>query len=83
VTPIALAIACLLAVTLGYGAVCVAAPFARCGKCHGFGFATTTDRKGRPKRGKNCRRCKGRGKRVRVGRWIYNRASRIYRAGTH
>lgn len=81
-TPIALAVACLLAVTLGYVAVCAGSPFGTCRKCNGFGFATTTDRKGRPKRGKHCRRCKGRGKRVRIGRWLYNRASRIYREGT-
>lgn len=81
-TPIALAIACLLAITLGYSGLCAASPFGDCHKCNGFGFATTTDRKGRPKRGKTCRRCKGRGKRVRAGRWIYNRASRLYREGT-
>ena len=54
-----------------------------CRKCHGFGFATTTDRKGRPKRGKSCRRCKATGKRIRAGRWLFNRAQRIYRDGTH
>lgn len=80
-TLIALAIACLVIVTLGYVSVCAGSPFGTCRKCHGFGFATT-DRKGRPKRGKTCRRCKGRGKRVRVGRWLYNRAARIYREGT-
>ncbi|MFF7170450.1 hypothetical protein [Streptomyces pseudovenezuelae] len=81
-TPIALAIACLTLVTFCYVSVCAGSPFGTCRKCHGFGFATTTDRKGRPKRGKQCRRCKGRGKRVRAGRWLYNRASRIYRDGT-
>jgi hypothetical protein len=82
VTPILLAIACLLFVTFGYVSVCAASPFGNCRKCHGFGFAMTTDRKGRPKRGKTCRRCKGHGKRIRVGRWLYNRAARTYRAGT-
>lgn len=81
-TPTVLAIACLLAVTFGYAGVCAAAPFARCGKCRGFGFATTTDRKGRPKRGKTCRRCKGHGIRIRRGRHAYNLARGIHRDGT-
>ncbi|MER6289140.1 hypothetical protein [Streptomyces sviceus] len=81
-TPILLAIACLLFVTFGYASVCAASPFGDCRKCNGFGFAMTTDRKGKPKRGKTCRRCKGHGKRIRVGRWLYNRAARTYRAGT-
>ena len=81
-TPILLTIAFLLVVTLSYASVCAASPFGDCRKCRGFGFAMTTDRKGRPKRGKTCRRCKGQGKRIRVGRWLYNRAVRTYRAGT-
>ncbi|MFJ8010224.1 hypothetical protein [Streptomyces fagopyri] len=76
------AIACLLAVTLCYAGVCAGSPFGNCRKCDGLGFALTTDRKGKPKRGKTCRRCKGHGKRIRVGRWIFNRAQRIYREGT-
>lgn len=81
-TPALLAIACLLAVTLCYGGLCAVSPFGTCRKCRGFGFALTTDRKGRPKRGKHCRRCDGHGKRIRAGRWLYNRAARIHRAGT-
>ncbi|MET9910363.1 hypothetical protein ABZZ74_26765 [Streptomyces sp. NPDC006476] len=81
-TPILLPITLLLFVTFGYASVCAASPFGDCRKCHGFGFAMRTDRKGRPKRGKTCRRCKGHGKRIRVGRWLYNRAARTYRAGT-
>ncbi|MEU8825894.1 hypothetical protein [Streptomyces sp. NPDC048636] len=77
-----LAIACLLLVTLGYAAVCAASPFGTCRKCNGFGRAITTDRKGRPKPGKTCRRCKTTGKRIRAGRWLYNRAARIHRDGT-
>ncbi|MFF4791478.1 hypothetical protein ACFY2M_17290 [Streptomyces sp. NPDC001276] len=82
-TPIALAIACLFAITLGYIGMCAASPFGTCHKCNGFGFAMETDRKGRPKRGKSCRRCKATGKRIRAGRWLFNRAQRIYREGTH
>jgi DnaJ-class molecular chaperone len=81
-TLLVLAIACLLAVTLGYTGVCAAQPFATCRHCHGFGFATTTDRKGRPKRGKTCRRCKGHGIHIRRGRHAYNIARGIHRDGT-
>ncbi|RSN89027.1 hypothetical protein DMH26_30545 [Streptomyces sp. WAC 05379] len=77
-----LAIACLLIVTLGYSAKCWLSPFGDCRKCSGMGHALKTDRKGRLKRGKDCRRCHATGKRIRVGRWIYNRAARTYRAGT-
>ncbi|MFF7966328.1 hypothetical protein ACFZC3_13320 [Streptomyces sp. NPDC007903] len=81
-TPILLAIACLIAVTFGYGGLCAASPFGDCRRCHGMGHAMKTDRKGRPKRGKDCRRCRATGKRIRAGRWLYNRWARIYRAGT-
>ncbi|MGW2170059.1 hypothetical protein ACWC1C_05955 [Streptomyces sp. NPDC001705] len=81
-TLILLAIACLMFVTLGYGGLCAASPFGDCRRCHGMGHELTTDRKGKPKRGKDCRRCKATGKRIRVGRWLYNRWARIYRAGT-
>jgi hypothetical protein len=76
------AIACLLVVTLCYAALCAGSPFGRCRKCHGFGFATTTDRKGRPRRGKDCRRCKATGYRIRIGRHLYNLAAALHRDGT-
>ncbi|MGR8009237.1 hypothetical protein [Streptomyces hypolithicus] len=82
-TPIAAAIACLLTVTLCYVAMCAGSPFGRCRKCRGFGYVIKNDRKGRPKRGKDCRRCKRTGRRIRVGRWIFNRAQRLYREGAH
>ncbi|MFE2355175.1 hypothetical protein [Streptomyces parvulus] len=81
-TPIVLAIACLIAVTLGYVGLCAASPFGDCRRCHGMGHALKHDRKGRLKRGKDCRRCRATGKRIRAGRWLYNRWARIYRAGT-
>jgi hypothetical protein len=81
-TPVLAAIACLIVVTLGYGGLCVASPFGDCRRCRGMGHALTTDRKGRVKRGKDCRRCHATGKRIRTGRWLYNRWARIYRAGT-
>ncbi|MCG0286087.1 hypothetical protein [Streptomyces sp. PSAA01] len=81
-TPITLAIACLLAITLSYVSLCAVSPFGDCRRCHGMGHAIKHDRKGRMKRGKDCRRCDATGKRIRVGRWLYNRAARIYRDGT-
>ncbi|WP_269854266.1 hypothetical protein [Streptomyces sp. RPT161] len=81
-TPALLAITLLIGITLCYAAVCAASPFGNCRKCRGFGFATTTDRKGRLKRGKPCRRCDATGKRIRIGRWLFNRAARIHHDGT-
>ncbi|MEV6682873.1 hypothetical protein AB0N09_39340 [Streptomyces erythrochromogenes] len=74
-----LASACLLVVTLGYFSLCAGSPFGTCRKCKGFGYAMKTDRKGRLKRGKHCRRCDGHGKRIRVGRHLYNLWLRLYR----
>ncbi|MFF3454287.1 hypothetical protein ACFYXH_08130 [Streptomyces sp. NPDC002730] len=81
-TLLLLAGACLLIVTLCYVSLCAASPFGNCRKCRGFGYQLTTDRKGRPKRGKHCRRCDGIGKRIRVGRHLFNLSSEIYRKGT-
>jgi hypothetical protein len=81
-TPILAAITCLFIVTFGYGGLCAVSPFGNCRKCHGMGHRLATDRKGRLKRGKDCRRCKATGRRIRAGRWLYNRWARIYRAGT-
>ncbi|MFK0104759.1 hypothetical protein [Streptomyces sp. NPDC091217] len=77
-----LAITCLMLVTFGYSFKCWLSPFGDCRKCHGMGHGFKTDRKGRTKRGRDCRRCQATGKRIRAGRWIYNRAARTYRAGT-
>ncbi len=78
----ALAVACLAIVTFCYGSLCAASPFGTCRKCRGLGYALKYDRKGRPKRGKHCRRCDGHGKRIRIGRHLYNVAARIHRDGT-
>ncbi|WP_349017331.1 hypothetical protein [Streptomyces solicavernae] len=43
---------------------------------------TRITRSGKVKAGKTCRRCHGEGKRIRVGWWLSNRASRIHREGT-
>ncbi|PLW71563.1 hypothetical protein GQS52_18100 [Streptomyces sp. SCUT-3] len=81
-TLVATAIPLALLVTLGYAAVCAANPFAACRRCGGMGHALTTDRKGRPRRGKDCRRCKATGRRIRTGRRLFHRAARIHRDGT-
>lgn len=57
-----------------YAALCALSPRGRCRKCGGFGFATKTDRKGRTRRGKTCRRCHGDGARTRIGRRLLNAA---------
>ncbi|WP_030971581.1 hypothetical protein [Streptomyces sp. NRRL S-1824] len=80
--PALLAIAFLLAITFCYGGLCAASPFGDCRKCRGWGHAITTDRKGKAKRGKDCCRCKATGKRIRVGRHLYNVAARLHRDGT-
>ncbi|MDX3591860.1 hypothetical protein PV749_12075 [Streptomyces sp. ID03-2B] len=81
-TPALLASALLMFLTLSYASLCAASPFGNCRKCRGWGFAMKTDRKGRAKRGKDCRRCKATGKRIRIGRHLYNAAARLHRDGT-
>ncbi|WP_406310185.1 hypothetical protein [Streptomyces sp. NBC_00623] len=81
-TPALLASTLLVSVTLSYASLCAASPFGNCRKCHGMGHAIKTDHKGRTKRGKDCRRCKATGKRIRVGRHLYNVAARLHRDGT-
>jgi hypothetical protein len=77
-----LAIALLIAVTLGYAAVCAAQPFTDCRRCGGLGHALKTDRTGRTRRGKPCRRCKTTGKRIRTGRHLFNLWQALHHDGT-
>ncbi|NGO76773.1 hypothetical protein G6045_14015 [Streptomyces sp. YC504] len=77
--PALLAIALLAFITGCYCLMCAISPFGTCRKCRGMGGLVKTTIFGRIKASKNCPRCKGHGKRIRVGRWIYNRAARIYR----
>ncbi|MEU3319505.1 hypothetical protein [Streptomyces sp. NPDC006785] len=81
-TPALLASALLLFLTISYTSLCAASPFGNCRRCRGWGFAMKTDRKGRAKRGKDCRRCKATGKRIRIGRHLYNVAARLHRDRT-
>lgn len=76
------AITFLLAITLCYIALCAGSPFGTCRKCRGMGYATKVNRRGKVKRGKDCRRCKTTGKRIRVGRHLYNAWRRTYDRGT-
>ncbi len=78
----ALASACLPIVTLCYVVRCWLSPFGPCRACDGMGHALITDRKGRLKRGRTCRRCHGHGIRIRVGRHLWNWWRRTYRTGT-
>lgn len=81
-TPALLASTFLMFITLSYASLCAASPFGNCRRCRGWGFAMKTDRKGRAKRGKDCRRCRATGKRIRIGRHLYNVAARLHRDGT-
>ncbi|WP_369377398.1 hypothetical protein [Streptomyces sp. cg36] len=40
------------------------------------------NRRGRIRRGRECRRCRGYGKRIRVGRRLYNTFARFHHEGT-
>ncbi|OII67466.1 hypothetical protein [Streptomyces sp. CC77] len=72
----------LLLITLGYTAVCSASPFGTCRSCKGWGAKVRTSRTGQLRRGRDCRRCGGHGRRLRIGRRLYNSASRLHRDGT-
>ncbi|TDU05224.1 hypothetical protein EDD99_3729 [Streptomyces sp. 846.5] len=76
-TLIAAAIPLILLLTLGYLAVCMASPFARCRRCNGIGHHLVTDRRGKPRRGKACRHCRTTGLRIRPGRHLINLAKRV------
>ncbi|WP_354642901.1 hypothetical protein [Kitasatospora camelliae] len=81
-SPLTLASLLALFITFGYALLCATSPFGNCRKCRGLGFALKYDRRGRPGRGKPCRRCDGIGQRIRVGRHLYNLANR-QRANAH
>ncbi|WP_165985023.1 hypothetical protein [Streptomyces sp. YIM 98790] len=76
------AIAFLTFITLGYIALCAISPLGRCRTCEGLGFALRTTRRGALRRGKDCRRCRATGRRLRLGRRAYNAWLRLYRAGS-
>ncbi len=72
--------------TLGYIGLCAVSPFGPCRTCSGLGFQlhtrTTLTGRTQHRRGKDCRRCHGAGRRIRTGRRIHNAWTRTYRNGT-
>ncbi|PRX99654.1 hypothetical protein [Allonocardiopsis opalescens] len=60
--------AALAAVTLGYAAVCSAAPFAPCRAC-----------RTKPRKRRLCRPCDGTGLRLRMGWRVWNHVRRLHR----
>ncbi|KJY29959.1 hypothetical protein [Streptomyces katrae] len=76
-----IASALILAALAAYTLLCMASPFGTCRKCDGAGAKPTLHRTGKVMV-KPCRRCKGHGKRLRVGRRLHNHSRQIHRAGT-
>ncbi|MEW1634493.1 hypothetical protein AB0469_10505 [Streptomyces sp. NPDC093801] len=77
-----IASALILAALAAYTLLCMASPFGTCRKCDGAGAKPTVNRAGKVKKVRPCRRCKGQGKRLRVGRRLHNHSRQIHRAGT-
>lgn len=74
--------ALLLLAIGGYAALCALQPFGNCRKCSGVGYHLRRSRTGAVKRGKPCRRCRTRGRRLRIGRRLHNHARRLHHDGT-
>lgn len=68
---IALSIGLGFAVAVGYAVACRLWPFMACGKCHGSGKRTSPSGRAYGR----CRRCKGKGERLRLGRRFFNWAA--------
>lgn len=62
---------------ISYSVLCIAQPFRPCGKCAGLGHAVTPKKKTKP-----CKRCSGKGARLRIGRRIYTAWNRTRDRGT-
>ena len=75
ITTASVLILATLTVTLGYTVACWIWPFKSCPRCSGTGKKRSPS--GRAFR--LCRRCEGTGRRLRAGRWIYNRLSNVRR----
>lgn len=67
------AIAAVLVVGAMYAASCAWWPLAKCWRCEGSGKRARRD----GKVWRSCRWCRGTGRRLRVGRWAWNRVSRL------
>lgn len=72
-----------IVITLGYIAwylaACAMFPFTHCRRCHGTGKIRSPSGKAF----RLCRRCKHTGRRLRLGRKIYNHLRAEHRDGTH
>jgi hypothetical protein len=80
--PVLTALAGFLLFTLCYAAQCAANPYGTCRRCRGWGFKIHRTRAGRLRRGRQCRRCSGYGRRLRVGRRLYNALAHLHHEGT-
>ncbi|MFY1689240.1 hypothetical protein [Plantactinospora sp. WMMB782] len=60
-------------ITLGYLGVCAVSPFGPCRRCSGNGRGRTY---------RHCNRCDGTGRRIRIGRHLWNEIRREHRNGT-
>ncbi|XTZ17023.1 hypothetical protein ACQSSU_06500 [Micromonospora echinospora] len=74
--PVLTATGILLAAALAYAVSCAVWPFARCWVCDGKAHHTP---KGNTRISRPCRWCKATGKRLRIGRRVWNRARRKHR----
>lgn len=70
--------AALLLTGGGYALACWWSPFVACGRCDGTGSRTTWLWRNTV----SCAPCKGSGKRVRLGRRLHTRATRLHDRGT-
>nr|WP_280723449.1 hypothetical protein [Kitasatospora sp. MAA4] len=75
-TPFVTAAPALILIALGYALLCAASPFGNCRACKGMGCKTRVTRRGTVKRGRDCRRCRATGRRLRLGRRLYNHGNR-------
>lgn len=71
-----LAMTALVLWLIGYSALCMAQPFARCRRCAGTGETE------RFRTARTCPRCHGDRYRLRLGRRLHNTWRRTYEAGT-
>lgn len=69
----------ILAALLVYAVSCAVRPFRDCWVCDGKAHHRS---KRNPKLSRPCRWCKATGKRLRIGRRLWNRARRLHRAAS-
>ena len=77
-SPTLAAVGLVLLLAVVYVIECIVWPFAKCPRCHGSGKRGRKD----GKVFRLCRRCKTTGRRLRVGRRLWNYVSVVRRAGS-